>query len=268
MKWIKNFRLQNLIVDYSEMMAYVLVFSSFGILIFTLVQSSLLFPKQTLLYKTLNHDKISSYEENYGESYEEIKKPIKSSRVQNLLDSSTAITSIANRKIGKNIDTKNLYKKNDRANSQIIQNSQTPMTQRLSETENHIQLAQIQSSKDLLKQNILKKETKKRNSNKVSSRSHLSLSKRDSSIAVTSPFMKGDSQTQNKTNTHANTQEKIKKETKKRTIEFQTYKIKRGDCLSCIAKKFKIPYPLLLKHNPINNPDLIFIGNQIQIPIL
>ncbi|GMT50174.1 MAG: hypothetical protein IEMM0008_1713 [bacterium] len=44
------------------------------------------------------------------------------------------------------------------------------------------------------------------------------------------------------------------------------YRVKKGDCMSFIANKFKISLKALLRQNPMKNPNLIYIGSIINIP--
>jgi morphogenetic protein associated with SpoVID len=47
-----------------------------------------------------------------------------------------------------------------------------------------------------------------------------------------------------------------------------TYTVKSGDTLWCLSSKFNVPYEELLKANPqITNPNFIYIGQIINIPI-
>jgi len=44
------------------------------------------------------------------------------------------------------------------------------------------------------------------------------------------------------------------------------YDIKRGDCLSVLAKKYGTTVAVLQALNNIPNPDLIYAGNKLLIP--
>ncbi len=45
------------------------------------------------------------------------------------------------------------------------------------------------------------------------------------------------------------------------------YRVKKGDCMSSIANKHNISLLKLLRSNPMKNPNLIFIGSIINIPM-
>lgn len=47
----------------------------------------------------------------------------------------------------------------------------------------------------------------------------------------------------------------------------QSYTVKSGDTLSAIAKKYDATVAKLVKHNELANPDLIRVGEDIEIPI-
>ncbi len=45
-----------------------------------------------------------------------------------------------------------------------------------------------------------------------------------------------------------------------------SYRVKRGDCMSFIANKFNVSLKRLLRKNPMKNPNIIYIGSIINIP--
>ena len=53
-----------------------------------------------------------------------------------------------------------------------------------------------------------------------------------------------------------------------KTQEFEYITIKRGDTLSQIAIRYNTSYEYLSKINNIPNPNLIYIGQEIKVPVL
>lgn len=46
-----------------------------------------------------------------------------------------------------------------------------------------------------------------------------------------------------------------------------TYVVRRGDTLSSIARRFNTTVEELLRLNPREDPDLIFVGETLLIPV-
>ena len=49
--------------------------------------------------------------------------------------------------------------------------------------------------------------------------------------------------------------------------ELMTYVVRRGDTLSSIARRFNTTVEELLRLNPREDPDLIFVGETLLIPV-
>ena len=45
-----------------------------------------------------------------------------------------------------------------------------------------------------------------------------------------------------------------------------TYTVKKGDCLSVIAKRYNVTEEALVASNGIKNKNLIYVGQVLQIP--
>lgn len=81
------------------------------------------------------------------------------------------------------------------------------------------------------------------------------------------PLVSGSSAASSKTAAQTKLVEKVKAASSKTAAAATEYVVKAGDCLWVIGQKFNTTYKKIAEYNKIENPDIIFIGQKLLIPV-